>query len=229
MSEKPSLSIVCNELDYHIHLYDQGQIEDASDLQKALNHFVQILEENADQGIPPQEVIHLISTHSANDIETFLYDFISEQIDVGNEAYVNELIDDFDLYLENNKWFKLLRIRLCDQYHGKIGQKLIEVVVEEHLNDQDLDYNLELLSILVEKGNDLLFRELAQKTFPLITSEESFQDLLSIAIDYFHFLDYEKQEAALKTIFQKHTQYPIDKIITSQDPDLIILKENLKR
>lgn len=235
MSEKPSLSIVCNELDYQIHLYDQQQLNDPSALQDALTHFVQILDENADQGIPFQHVLKLISNYCANDIETFLYDFISEQIDEGNETYVHELLDDFDTYLEKNKWFKLLRIRLSDQIHNKIAQKLIEEVVEEHLNDPDLDYNLELLSILVEKGNDATFRFIMKQTLPLIKQEEDFQDLLSIAIDYFHQLDQEQQENVLKTILEKHALHPPDQNIQPEHPDwttliqLFNLKEMIKK
>lgn len=225
MSEKPSLSIICNELDYQIHLYDQQQLEDPSALQDALTHFVQILDENTDQGIPPQHVLKLISSYCANDIETFLYDFISDQIDEGNETYVHELLDSLDAYLENNKWFKLLRIRLCDQFHTKIAQKLIAEAMEEYIHERDLDYNLELLSILVEKGIDSFFRLMMKQTLPLIKQEEDFQDLLSISIDYFHCLDQEPQEAALKAIFEKHESIPLDRAIQSEDSDLAALSQ----
>lgn len=230
MSEKPSLSIVCNELDYQIHLYDQQQLENSLALQDAITHFVKILDENTDQGIPSLNVLKLISTYCANDIETFLYDFISEQIDEGNETYVHDLLDDFDTYLENNKWFKLLRIRLCDQFHSKVAQKLIEDVIEEHLNEHDLEYNLELLSILVEKEMDPLFRLIVKQTLSLIKREEDFQDLVSIAIDYFHCLDQEQQEIALKVILEKHESLLPDTEIKPENPDLAKVSQlfNLK-
>lgn len=223
MSEKPSLSIICNELDYQIHLYDQQQLENPLSLQDALAHFVHILDENADQGIPPQDVLKMISTYCANDIETFLYDFISEQIDEGGETYAQDLLDDFDTYLGNNKWFKLLRIRLCEQIHNKLAQKLFEEIIEEHLEDQDLDYNLELLSILVEKGNYPIFRLIIKQTLPLIKREEDFQDLLSITNDYFHLLDQEQQEMILKEILEKRASFPIDQTIQANDADLATL------
>ena len=49
--------------------------------------FKHILDENVDEGVPPEQALQLISTYCANDIETFLYDFISEQIDEDNETY----------------------------------------------------------------------------------------------------------------------------------------------
>lgn len=224
MSEKPSLSIICNEVDYQIHLYDHQQLKDPVALQDALTHFVQILDENADQGIPTQEVLQLISNYCANDIETFLYDFISEQIDEGNESYAYELLDQFDPYLESNKWFKLLRIRLCEQIHTKIAQKLIEEIIEEHL-EEDLDYNLELLSILIEKGNDPIFRLTMQKTLPLIKREEDLQDLLSITSDYFHFLGQEEQEMILKAMLEKRLSLPLDQAVDPKDLHLVALTQ----
>ncbi len=230
MSEKPSLSILCNELDYQIHLYDQQQLEDPLTLQDALTHFVQALDENADQGIPSQHILKFISNYCANDIETFLYDFISEQIDEGNEEYAHELLDDFDAYLSNNKWFKLLRIRLCEQIHNKIAQKIAGEIIEEYLNDQDLDYNLEFLSILLERGDQANFRLMIKQTLPLIKREEDFQDLLLIAIDYFHRLDQDQQAITLKTIFEKHAAIPSDQIIDTKNSDIITLIQffNLK-
>lgn len=230
MSEKPSLSIVCNEIDYQIHLFDQQQLDNPLALQDALTHFLQILEENADQGIPSQDVLNLISNYCANDIETFLYDFISEQIDEGIETYAYELLDDFDPYLGHNKWFKLLRIRLYEQFQSKTAQKLMEEIIEEHLNENDLEYHLELLSILVEKGNHPIFCLIVQQTIPIIQREEDFQDLLSIAIDYFHRLDQEQQEIILKRMLAKRSSIPLDQTIQASDPDLIALTQlfNLK-
>jgi hypothetical protein len=221
MSEKPSLSVLCNELDYQIHLYDQEKLNDPLALQNALSHFVQILDENADQGVPPQEVLELISSYCAHDFETFLYDFISDQMDEGNEAYAHELLEDFDTYLGNNKWFKLLRIQLSSQTHSK-GQKIARDIIEEHLNDNDLDYHLELLSIMVEKGDQATFHLIMKKTLPLIKREEDFQDLLSIAIDYFHRLDQHQEEMTLKAILEKrppHSEQPLQ----PTDPDLVTL------
>ena len=40
-----------------------------------------------DEGLPPEQAFQLISPYCANDIETFLYDFIAEQIDEDNESY----------------------------------------------------------------------------------------------------------------------------------------------
>jgi hypothetical protein len=223
MSEKPSLSILCNEFDYQIYLYDHQEINNPLALQDTLTHFIQILDENVDQGIPPEQVIQLISTYCANDIETFLYDFIAEQIDEGNESYAHELLDDFDAYLAHNKWFKLLRIRIFEHTQSKIAQKIVGQVIEEHLKDQDLDYNLELLFVMIEMGDHPTFRLIVKHTLPLIEREEDLQDLLAIAIDYFHRLDQDQPEITLKALLEKRSSHLPDDVIDAKDPDLATL------
>ncbi len=221
MSEKPSLSILCNELDYQIYLYDQEQLDNPLALQDALSHFKQILDENVDEGIPPKQAFTLISAYCANDIETFLYDFISEQIDEGNESYAQELLDEFDVYLSDNKWFILLRMRLFGHIHHKTAQKLAALIMEEHLNEPDLDFNLELLSFLAEMGDQATFRQLIQKTIPLIEREEDFQDLLAIALDYFHRLDQEQEENNVQALASKRSNRSLDSIVEAKDTDLL--------
>lgn len=146
-------------------------------------------------------------------------------------SYAHDLLDDLDPYLGNNKWFKLLRLRLYEQPQNKTAQKIVGQILEEHLNDQDLDYNLELLSILAEIGDPVTFRLIVKRTLPLIKREEDFQDLLAIAIDYFHRLDQDQQELTLKTLLEKRTSQALDKAIAPQDPDFIALIQlfNLKR
>lgn len=219
MNEKPSLSIMCNELDYQIYLYDNQELENPLALQDALTHFIHILEENVDQGIPEEQAFKLISAYCANDIETFLYDFIAEQIDEENESYAYELLDDLGAYLKNNKWFKLLNIRICEKHQNKIAQKISLEIIEEHLNEQDLDYNLEFISLLAELGDHDLLEITIKQTLPLIKHEEEFKDLLGILIDYFHFIDQEPQEKFLKQTFENRSHIPFDTPFNAKDPD----------
>jgi hypothetical protein len=228
MSEKPSLSVLCNELDYQIYLYDHQELENPLALQDALMHFLQILEENIDQGISSEQVLKLIAPYSANDIEAFLYDFIAEQIEEGSESYARELIDDFDAYLGSNKWFKLLRIRLCEKTHSKMAQRIAEQIIEEHLNDQDLDYNLEFLSILAEMEDFAIFRTLIKETLPLIKKEEDFQDLLAITHDFFNRIDLDQKEIQVKALLEKRSVYSLTETIDTHDPDLIVLTQLFK-
>lgn len=227
MSEKPSLSIVCNELDYQIFLYDQGELDNPFALQDAIAHFIQILEENVDEGIDEEEAFKLLSSYCANDVETFLYDFISEQIDEENESYASELLDDFEVYIKNNKWFKLLNFRISEKNQAKSAQRIAQEIIEDYLDEKEIDFNLEFLSVMAEIADYAIFSHVLKQTLPLITKEEEFQDLLALAMDYLQRIDYESHELALKKIAERRSQLNPDRPFDPKDPDLSHLIEVL--
>jgi hypothetical protein len=219
VTEKPSLSILCHEIDEQIYLYDQGQLDQATDLQNALTQFIQVLDQNVDEGLSPSKAFELLLTYCANDVETFLYDFISEQIDEENETYALDLLDTFDVYLANNKWFELLHIRLSGYAGSKTSQKLIGQIIEKYLESSDLEFKLELLSILIERGDPATFHAVLKQTFPLIQIEEEWQDLLAIGIDYLHRLDQEESEKTLLQLVEKRKLVPLNSAFHKKDPD----------
>jgi hypothetical protein len=223
MSEKPSLSIICNELDLQIYLYDKGQLEHPNGLIDALSSFLVLLEDNVDQGISAKEALELISPYFANDIETFLYDFISEQIDEDNDHYAQDLLDDFSIYLEGNKWFKLLHARLAMQNNHKVAEKIFSQIIEENLGEGDLQYNLELLSVMAELGDFDMFKQVLQQTAALLKTEEDFHDLLSICADFAQFHDKDHDATILHQILTIRSSRPLDQPFNPSDPDLPIL------
>lgn len=227
MSEKPSLSILCNDLDEQIYLYDNQQLENPFALQDAITNFVYILDENVDQGVEPDQAFRLISPFCANDVETFLYDFIAEQIDEENETYALELLDDFDPYLGDDKWFKLLWLRHYTKIRSKSAQKIAQEVIEEYIEEDDLDFNLEFLSMNAELGDHSVLRKVINKTLPLLKNEEEFQDLLSITIGYYQLADEEQQETVLNSMLEKRKKFPSDKPLSPDDPDLATFSELL--
>jgi len=219
LTEKPSLSVLCQNLDEQIYLYDQGQLNQPIQLQEALTQFIQVLHQNVDQGLSSPEAFHLLSTYCANDIETFLYDFISEQIDEENESYAFDLLEEVDPYLAGNKWFDLLHIRLSGYPGSKTSQKLINQLIETHLTARDIEFNLELLSILIERGDPSTFQAIIKDTLSLIETEEEWQDLLAISIDYFHRLDNEPVERQLLQILKKRAKIPLNTLFNRKEND----------
>jgi hypothetical protein len=220
LSEKPSLSIICNELDHQIHQYDLGKIENPLELQDQLNQFITLLDENVDQGIPAQEVFQGLSTYCAHDIETFLYDFISQHIEEENESYALDLLDDFSTYLANNKWLDLLRARLSSISNRKMATKQLSQLLEDYLEEQDLEFNLELLSFMTEIGDPFTFKQVLQSTTPLLQTEEDFQDLLFICSDYCHRLDQEEPERMIQTQIAQRKHKDLNAFLHPNDLDL---------
>src|SRR5690606_18870981 len=82
--KKQSLSVFCEELDHQIFLYDMGELSSDEPIQDALANLLEILDENADSGVDPQEVLQAITEYCAHDLESFILDYISDLLDSGN-------------------------------------------------------------------------------------------------------------------------------------------------
>lgn len=215
--EKPSLTIFCDELDYQIHLHDTGLQENSEALQNIVANLEVILEENIDHGADPIDVFVKISEGCANDIESFLYDYIAEQIDEKNYNYASELIDSFCDYATEPRWFDFLRTRLLAVKDPIMANRLLYQLTEEAGEDPDLEFNLEMLSFMVHDGDRELFVELAHKTLPLIKVEEDFRDFLNICADFYRCIDAEQEEKMITKILQNRVK--IDPWSTLQQTD----------
>lgn len=227
--EKPSLSIFCDELDNQIYLYDNGQLTEQEHLQTLLEQLSVTLDENVDQGIEPKEAFELISGYCANDIETFLYDYISDQIDQENVFYAQDLLEGFQIYLKGNKWFSLLRARLMSCSSIGAAHKLLGQLIEEYAEEGDLEFNLELLSLTVNIGPHGFFQDIVKISIPFMTKEEDFQDLLGICIDYYHRLDMDETENSIQEITKKRSKISLEKPLDPKDPDIANLCNVVKK
>lgn len=220
LPEKPCLSIFCDELDYQIHRYDGGESTHPEEIQDTIANLQVVLDNNTDEGADPLEIFESISSGCANDIESFLYDYISDQIESGNSSYASDLLDGFYDYIRDIKWFDFLRTRQIANTDQETANEYISLLSKEALESNELEFNLELLSFLVQAGERPVFVNLVKKTLPLIESEEDFQDLLNICIDFFHRLDSEKEEQAIQLIVRKRLHLHPNGIVTNKDPHL---------
>lgn len=216
--EKPSLSIFCDELDHQIYLYDSGTAENIEQIQDAIANLQVILDENADQGVDPVQVFESISSGCANDIESFLYDYISDQVDHNFEVYSYDLLDGFTNYIKDVKWFDFLRARLLASSDPEGANVLVRHLVDLYANEKDLEFNLEVLSFMIKSGDRDVFINLVQKTLPLINREEDFQDLLSICADFYRLLDLENVEQAIQKIIRKRSHLHAEGAVSNKDP-----------
>ncbi len=218
ITERPCLSVFCDELDHQIYLYDHKKSDDVEALQDAVANLQNILDENTDSGVQAVEVFASVSAGCANDIESFLYDYISDHLDHGNEAYAAELIDGFITYIKDVKWFDFLRMRLAVLQDSGDAEAYVQQLVELYAKENDLEFNMEVLSFMVQHVSKESFLKLLKKTLPLIVSEEDFQDLLNICIDFCHFLDFEDKEKAVQAILRKRSHLHLEGMINSKDP-----------
>lgn len=219
-SDRPCLSIFCDELDHQIHRYDHEKLDNDEAIQDIISNLQTILDENTDKGADPHEVFKLISSNCAHDLESFLYDYICDQLDSENNTYANELLDGFLGYIEDGKWFDFLRTRLLLQTANSDSNRYLGQLIDRYADDKDLEFNLELLSFMTKTGNRELFSKVVKKTISLISIEADFQDLLDICIDFYHLLDLESKENAIKKILLKRAHLHIESDFNGKDPGI---------
>lgn len=217
LPEKPCVSIFCDELDHQIHLYDQGPLENPEEMEDALANLKVLLDENTDEGADPQEAFDYINSGCANSIETFLHDFISEQIDNANFSYAVELLDGFSPYVHDVNWFHFLRARQLSSTDPEEANAIIKDLISQKSAQADLELNLEMLSFLVAFGDKETFEIVVKNAAALLEVEEDFQALLSICADFYHRLDREHIEKALQKILKERALRDPEKPFDSKD------------
>lgn len=223
--EKMGISIFCDELDHWITLYDAEQLDTLEPIEDALANLQLILEENCDYGAEPKDVFETLASHCANDLESFLYDFISEQIDNRNYSYATELLEGFTSYVHDVKWFDFLGVRLIALKDPEEANLLLQQLLQIHEEESDLEFLFEVLAFLVKDGEHKLFGELVHKSLPLIASEADLQDLLKLCIDYFHYLDKEVQEELFNKLLNERSSDFMEDPIKPNDPAINALKK----
>jgi hypothetical protein len=221
LPEKPCLSILCDEIDYQIHLYDQEQASNNEGMTDALADLQVVLDENIDAGADPHAVFDCINAGCANDLEGFLHDFISDQIDDCNYSYASELLEGFSTYLSDVKWSEFLRARLVAISNPTEANAIVKQLVNGKNTGSDLEFNLEVLSFLVSFGERETFERLLKRSADLLQLEDDFQAMLSIAADFYHRLDAEEIEKSLQSMLEKREKQKPDQFFDKKDPDLV--------
>jgi hypothetical protein len=181
---------------------------------------IDILDEHVDSGAEPTEVFSLLMQYLAHDLEGFLYDYISELIEVGNYPYASELLDGFYPYMEELAWFDFLKVKLLSFEDIIASNEMIEKILKELKRDSDLDLQLELLRFMVQAGDRDLFVQLTKKTLSCLKKEEDFLDLLEIVSEYYQRLDLEEVEKALQKILIRRQSKEVLGKIDLKDPDI---------
>lgn len=107
-TEKETLSIFCDRLDHLIHDYDEGKPV-AEELIKALNDVLKIFENHTAAGLSQKETYELFSSYLAQDLETFIYDFLCDLLEAGESTLTFELLFGFHEFLHDKTALDLLK------------------------------------------------------------------------------------------------------------------------
>jgi hypothetical protein len=221
LPEKQSLSIFCDELDFRISLYDENALADDELIQQSLTDLENILDQSVDQGAQPKEIFQSVLRYSAHDLEGFLYDFIVEQLEDGNEVYASELIDGFYEYMSEPKWFDFLRARLFFLSDPKESDILIRRILEQVEECPDLSFMFEICQFLIHRGDIGLFLLCVRQTIPLLQVEEDFQKLLQYMAEFYRCLDKDVLEKAIKIVIENRKNKGLDRPLDLTDKTVV--------
>jgi hypothetical protein len=228
LPKKQSLSIFCDELDDLIDKYDRGILENDEPLEDALSILEDILDNASDeQDASTEEVFQEIARYCAHDLESFIYDYITAQIDAEDELYASELIDSFYEYITEKKWFDFLRARLFFTTESEESNRLVERLLEQLEEEPDVDLLIQIIESLVHYGDIHLFRLAVKQTIPLLKTEQQFQELLAMSADYYRCLDKEKEEKKIHTLIEKRSKLDARRPFDPSDKSLALFYDLL--
>jgi len=223
LPEKESLSIFCDELDNRIRLYLKDSSHDHG-LSNALDRLQEILEESTDLGEGPRAIFAALSRHVAHDLEGFLFDYLSDQIDARHDTEATEWLKTFYPYVADTMCFDFLNARLLILIDAHEGNLAFKKLLSQSL---DLDLLLEIAAFLIHHGDPHLFQKAANLCISQIQTEEDFQELLAIVADYCHFVEKESAEEQIQSVFSKRLAHNTNSPLKAGDPDVAFLRELL--
>lgn len=222
--EKQTLSIFCDELDSIIEKFDETDLG-REEIEQALIDLENVLDTNVDRGEDPKKVFQYVCSFLAHDLESFLYDFASLQIDAGEDLYASELVDGFYKYVEDPLWFDFIRVKLIALVDSEEAIIVLQRLLEQLQEQPDLDLLFEALSYVKDEEEIPLFFQVFDIAQSFVQIEGEFHQLLEIVAEYMRILDREVEEKLVRNILTKRKGYSPEKAFASTDKDLQELKK----
>jgi hypothetical protein len=184
--EKKPLSIVADEIDQHIFLYDDGDDTVSEELLSLLHEYLRILQQGVDEGLTPSQAFKTSEASFAHDIARFLFDFIEERMDVEGEKWATSLLDDFQPFMPQKEWFECLRIQLSKQQNR---EKALEQAAAffEKMNlkkDEGRSLALAIINFFAKEREKKLFLSCALRLLDVIEASEELSDLVEIMCSF---------------------------------------------
>ncbi len=203
LPSRQSLSIFCDELDALISQFDDGIDMEDEKWHVILSELEDILDRNTYLKADPKEVFSSILQYTAHDVESFLYDYIFELIEEENEILATSLIEAFDDYVLEKKWFSLLRSRLLSSSRLDLWTGLIHRLLEEEEENPNLSFLMEIFFFLKEQDDAPLFFKCVKQILPLLKPGQELHDLLQYTAEFCKSLHKDSLEKSILNILQK--------------------------
>lgn len=207
--EKKTLSIIGDELDHLIMLYDNKQLIHLNLLDDEIALLIKVLNDNVDNGLTPINAFEIVQSYTATDLEDFFYIYIWDLINEKNIKYGEELLENLYPYLSENPWFIFLKIYMTYYENTQKGFDELSYFVASS-EYHDISLYLEVLNFLCRERLFPLFTQLAKKTLPILQNEEDLLDMCTIFSNYLILQDKNDLNNQLTSLLNQHK--PLDPI-----------------
>lgn len=218
--EQQSLSIFCDELDYQIDLYDHNAVQDEDKMQAIIKELEDILDRHADLGIQPKEVFTMVGQYCAHDLERFLFDYIADQIDCGNDIYASEMLDGFSSYVKNEEGFDFLKGRLLYETEPEEAEMLFQGLLEQMEENCPFDLLLEMSAYFSTLTNPTLFFQTLRLSLKAMRDTKDFFDLLELLVEFYRLNDREESYHTAHKILEHQELRSQDIKTVMQHPEI---------
>jgi hypothetical protein len=181
------MAMICDELDYQMEGYEEDSENDEK-IQDILNTLPGLIEESVDEENSSKEVFKIICDNCANDLESFLYEYITDQVEVETYSYATELIEDFEPMVSDARFFLFLRLRMTEGEEAIQGFSALYRSLSQNCHLQLL---IDILFYLSENDIGHLFINYFKLSQRQNLDEEDIHDLVEALSSYIkhHSLD----------------------------------------
>ena len=151
--------------------------------------------------------------------------FQKYQIDIENDLYASELLDGFYSYVDNKRWFDLLRIRLVSAVDVEEGNVMAQRLLESLKEDPELYLLFETLHFLIYVGETEQFIATFYQAMEQLETEEDFRELLMLTAEYLELINKEKEMEKINELIDKQKGKNLQDPLDPEDYSIQILKD----
>lgn len=217
ITDRESISIFCDKLDWALFAYDEDPKENSETVQTYLMELSEILDSNIDQGGKPKPLFAYISRYLAADLESHIYGFIYDQIELGNKTIASKILERFYEFVKESEWFDFLKIKLMQGVPSEDATAVVARFLDELKIKPNIELSFEILHYFLETGHIEPFLDTYKNVVQTIKTEEEFGEMLALIYQFYALNDRKEEENFVRSLIIKRKEMPKEQKITLKE------------
>lgn len=175
-----SPEILCDELDYQIQAYDEGhQVDDK--IEDAFSDLIQFIQHETHSVKEAKELFSFLNQMCAQDLEIFLFDFLTDQAQAGAFTYAKELHSRFASWVSRPLWWDFLVVHWAS---SEEASQIFAHLLRQLSRQKDKELLFEILHYLSEHSLLGFFDSFLQLTLRQGVESEEKEELVHLVESY---------------------------------------------